>query len=103
MSAPSLPAPNLAIRRAHGLRGLNTTVLGLEIRRLLRNRRTVAFAVISPVAFFLLFGLNKAYASQHAGHGKPAPREDLGVDREADHADESSRRHRDDERGGASR
>jgi len=69
MSAPSIPAPNLAIRRAQGLRGLNTTVLGLEIRRLLRNRRTVAFAVISPVAFFLLFGLNKAYASQHAGHG----------------------------------
>jgi ABC-2 type transport system permease protein len=69
MSTRSLPAADLATRRAPGPRRLNTTVLGLEIRRLLRNRRTVIFAVISPVAFFLLFGLNKQYAYQHAGHG----------------------------------
>ena len=68
MSTQSLAA-DLASRRAPGLGGLNTTVLGLEIRRLLRNRRTVILAVISPVAFFLLFGLSKAYASDPAGHG----------------------------------
>ena len=34
----------------------------LEIRRLLRNRRTVIFALATPSIFFLLFGLNAAYA-----------------------------------------
>ena len=59
----------LAARRTRGLGGVNTTVLGLEIRRLLRNRRTVIFALVIPAVFFLLFGLNKAYADDRAGHG----------------------------------
>jgi ABC-2 type transport system permease protein len=36
---------------------------------LLRNRRTVIFAMISPVVFFLFFGLNKSYAGDPAGNG----------------------------------
>jgi ABC-2 type transport system permease protein len=72
MSTQSLPAPDLSTRRAPSLGGLNLTVLKLEIRRLLRNRRTVIFAVISPVIFFLVFGLNKAYANERAGHGNVA-------------------------------
>ena len=72
MSTQSLPAPDLSTRRAPGLGGLNLTVLKLEVRRLLRNRRTVIFAVISPVLFFLVFGLNKAYANDRAGHGNVA-------------------------------
>jgi ABC-2 type transport system permease protein len=69
MSAPTLPASEVAARRPPGLGGVNTTVLGLEIRRLLRNRRTVIFALVLPALFFLLFGLNKAYAHGSAGHG----------------------------------
>jgi ABC-2 type transport system permease protein len=72
MSTQSPPAPDLSTRRAPGLGGLNLTVLTLEVRRLLRNRRTVIFAVISPVLFFLVFGLNKAYANDGAGHGNVA-------------------------------
>ena len=72
MSTQSLPAPDLSTRRAPGLGGLNLTVLKLEVRRLLRNRRTVIFAVISPVLFFLIFGLNKSYANERAGHGNVA-------------------------------
>jgi ABC-2 type transport system permease protein len=68
MTTQSLPAPDLA-REAPGLGGFNTTVLKLEIRRLLRNRRTVIFAMVIPAIFFLLFGLNAAYANQRAGHG----------------------------------
>lgn len=49
--------------------GFNLTALGLEIRRLLRNRRTMVVTMIMPVAFFLLFGLNSAYATQRVGHG----------------------------------
>jgi ABC-2 type transport system permease protein len=69
MSARSLAEPDLTTRRAPGLGGLNLTVLGLEVRRLLRNRRTVIFAMIMPCVLFLLFGLNSAYASQADGHG----------------------------------
>jgi ABC-2 type transport system permease protein len=69
MNAPSLAAPGVATRRSRRLGGLNSTILRLEIRRLLRSRRTVILAVISPVAFFLIFGLNQAYAHQAAGHG----------------------------------
>ncbi len=69
MSTHSIPAADLLTRRAPRLGGLNTTVLGLEISRLLRNRRTIILAVLSPVAFFLLFGMNEAYASDPAGHG----------------------------------
>jgi ABC-2 type transport system permease protein len=68
MTAQSLPVPELA-REAPGLGGFNFTVLKLEIRRLLRNRRTVIFAMVIPAVFFLLFGLNSAYANQRAGHG----------------------------------
>jgi ABC-2 type transport system permease protein len=72
MSTQAIPAPDLSTRRAPGLGGFNLMVLKLEIRRLLRNRRTVIFAVISPVIFFLAFGLNSAYANERAGHGNVA-------------------------------
>jgi len=38
------------------MNGFNPTLLGIEIRRLLRNRRTVIFTLVLPVAFFLMFG-----------------------------------------------
>jgi ABC-2 type transport system permease protein len=69
MSTGSLAAPDLTTRRAPGLGGFNLTVLRLEIRRLLRNRRTVLFTMVLPVFFFLAFGLNSAYANQPIGHG----------------------------------
>jgi ABC-2 type transport system permease protein len=69
MSTQSVQAPDLTTRRAPGLGGFNLTVLGLEVRRLLRNRRTVLFTIVLPVFFFLLFGLNSAYANQKSGHG----------------------------------
>ena len=50
-------------RRAPAAGGFNLTLLRLEIRRLLRNRRTVLFTMVLPVFFFLLFGLNSAYAN----------------------------------------
>ncbi|HXW88382.1 MAG TPA: ABC transporter permease [Streptosporangiaceae bacterium] len=61
--------PDISHRRAPALGGFNLTVLKLEIRRLTRNRRTVIIAIVLPVVFFLLFGLNKAYALDKDGHG----------------------------------
>ena len=66
MSTGSMAPPDLATRRAPGLGGFNLTVLKLEIRRLLRNRRTVLFTMVLPVFFFLAFGLNSSYALQSA-------------------------------------
>jgi ABC-2 type transport system permease protein len=62
-------ASEVASRRAPGFGGFNATVLRLEVRRLLRNRRTVIITIIFPVAFFLIFGLNRSYANNAAGHG----------------------------------
>jgi ABC-2 type transport system permease protein len=61
--------PDLDTRRTPGLGGFNLTALKLEIRRLLRNRRTIIITMIFPVFFFLIFGLNKAYALNSVGHG----------------------------------
>jgi ABC-2 type transport system permease protein len=69
MSTARVTAPDLTGRAAPGLGGFNLTALRLEFRRLLRNRRTVIITLIFPVFFFLIFGLNKAYATQRIGHG----------------------------------
>jgi ABC-2 type transport system permease protein len=62
-------APTAPRRKVSGRAGINLTVLGLEIRRLLRNRRTVIFALIFPVVLFLFVGTNKSYANLRDGHG----------------------------------
>ena len=49
--------------------GFSLTLLRLEIRRLLRNKRTLIFTLIVPVIFFLIFGLNSSYANNRSGRG----------------------------------
>ncbi|MGH9110356.1 MAG: ABC transporter permease [Acidimicrobiales bacterium] len=49
--------------------GFSLGVVRIEVRRLLRNRRTVLFSVALPPIFFLIFGLNSAYASERYGSG----------------------------------
>ncbi|MHB8274993.1 MAG: ABC transporter permease [Dermatophilaceae bacterium] len=56
-------------RRTPPMGGFSLAILRLEVRRLLRNRRTMLFTVLLPVIFFLIFGLNSAYANLRAGHG----------------------------------
>ncbi|MGX7675589.1 ABC transporter permease [Plantactinospora sp. DSM 117369] len=46
-----------AVRRRPAMGGFNLPNLVLEIRRVLRNRRTLVFILIMPAVFFLLFGL----------------------------------------------
>jgi ABC-2 type transport system permease protein len=67
MSAPAVP--DLSSRRPPAAGGLNLTILGLEVRRLTRNRRTLIFAVVMPIVLFLAFGLNKVYANDKEGLG----------------------------------
>ena len=71
--APSLHAQPAAIdlrsRPVPPLGGFTAAVVAIEIRRLLRNRRTVIFTIVVPVLFFLIFGLNSAYATNRVGEG----------------------------------
>jgi ABC-2 type transport system permease protein len=43
-------------RRVPPLGGLNPTVLGIELKRMLRNRRTIVFTLVLPAALLLTFG-----------------------------------------------
>ncbi len=60
--------PAIADRRVPPLGGFSATFLRLELRRLLRNRRTLVFTVVIPPLFFFLFG-GPSYANQDAGRG----------------------------------
>ncbi|MDR6861655.1 ABC transporter permease [Phycicoccus sp. 3266] len=73
-STPSTTSTVAAVpqRTVPPLGGFNATLLRLEVRRMLRNRRTVIFSVVMPVLFFLIFGTGKSYSNQDAGHGNVA-------------------------------
>jgi len=43
-------------RRVPPLGGLNTTLVRIEMKRMLRNRRTIIFALVFPTAMFFVFG-----------------------------------------------
>ena len=69
MTTDAAPSARERERQAPPLGGFNLTALSLEVRRVLRNRRTLMFIVVFPSVFFLLFSApNKG---QQAG-GVPA-------------------------------
>jgi ABC-2 type transport system permease protein len=49
--------------------GFSLAIVRLEVRRLLRNHRTMIFTLVMPVIFFLAFGLNTSYDALRVGHG----------------------------------
>jgi ABC-2 type transport system permease protein len=51
--------------------GFNTTILGIEIKRMLRNRRTIFFTLVFPAGLFFAFGGQKGW-NDDAGHGNVA-------------------------------
>jgi ABC-2 type transport system permease protein len=51
------------------LGGLSTTVLSIELRRMVRNRRTMIFTIIMPPLFFEIFGVGNTAAHDRAGSG----------------------------------
>ena len=50
-------------------RDLEIAARGLEVRRVLRNRRTLVFTLVVPCVFFLIFGLQGDFVDQSAGRG----------------------------------
>jgi ABC-2 type transport system permease protein len=66
------PAPvDPAARRVPPFGGFTLTVLGIELRRMLRNRRTIIFTLVFPAALFLSFGGQQDW-DDPAGHGNVA-------------------------------
>ncbi len=51
------------------LGGFSLTFLRLELRRMIRNRRTMMFTLVMPPLFFAIFGLQSGYRSQESGSG----------------------------------
>lgn len=70
---PPLPVPPAASdvrsRPVPPLGGFSLAVVAIEVRRLLRNGRTVVLTIVVPVLFFLIFGLNDSYAGERVGDG----------------------------------
>jgi ABC-2 type transport system permease protein len=49
--------------------GFNLGMIKLELRRMMRNRRTVIFTLVMPAVFFLLFGTNASSRHESVGGG----------------------------------
>jgi ABC-2 type transport system permease protein len=62
---------DLTTRRVPPLGGFSLTLLGLELKRMLRNRRTVVFTLILPAALTLSFGGQSGWEDR-AGSGNVA-------------------------------
>jgi ABC-2 type transport system permease protein len=56
-------------RRTSALGGFSATFVALELRRMLRNKRTLIFTLLMPSVFFLLFGTDSSYRHLRAGNG----------------------------------
>jgi len=56
-------------RRLPRFGGFSLAMIGLELRRMVRNRRTVVFTLVMPAVFFLLFGTNASSRTTRLGDG----------------------------------
>jgi ABC-2 type transport system permease protein len=69
MTTTTLATTTTAARPLPRLGGFSPTYLALELRRTVRNRRTVVFTLVMPAALFLLFGTGHGSANDRAGAG----------------------------------
>ena len=58
-------------RKVPPLGGFNRTILGIELRRMMRNRRTIVFTLVFPTAMFFVFGSGKG-GDERVGVGNVA-------------------------------
>ncbi|MBM2616179.1 ABC transporter permease [Actinoplanes sp. LDG1-06] len=64
MTIAAVPARNLP-----KFGGFSPGMIRLELRRMVRNRRTVVFTLVMPAVFFLLFGTSGDYKTERVGGG----------------------------------
>jgi ABC-2 type transport system permease protein len=60
---------DLSARHVPAMGGFNLTVLGIELKRMMRNRRTVIFTLVMPVLLYLIIGANDTYGQDREGSG----------------------------------
>lgn len=65
----STQAIDVSDRRVPAMGGFNLTVLGIELKRMLRNRRTIIFTLVMPVLLYLIIGANDTYGRDREGSG----------------------------------
>ena len=70
-TSAAVPDLDLSTRTKLPLGGFNLTILGLELKRLVRNKRTVIFTLGMPVVFLFIFGGTGDYGPKAipGGHG----------------------------------
>ena len=71
MSTPATTTIDPTARRVPPMGGFSLTLLGLELKRMLRNRRTVVFTLVLPAALTLSFGGQSGW-QERAGSGNVA-------------------------------
>lgn len=59
----------LATSPARTAGGFRPAFLGLELRRTLRDKRTMLFALVMPPLFFIIFGTSTSFQHEQAGSG----------------------------------
>lgn len=70
MTTTAASTTTRSIRPTLSFGGFSPTFLALEIKRLVRNRRTVVFTLIMPPVFFVIFGTQGDYRDNYAfAHG----------------------------------
>ena len=67
----TIQTTDLDQRRVPPIGGFNLTMLGIELKRMLRNRRTIIFTLVIPAALLLSFGGQKGWDDK-AGSGNVA-------------------------------
>lgn len=68
----TMTASDAARRPVPPLGGLNLTLVGIELRRTLRNRRTLFFALLFPTAMYFVIALSNSGMDDKAGNGNVA-------------------------------
>lgn len=63
---------DLTARRVPPLGGFNLTLLGIELKRMLRNRRTIIFTLVLPAALLLVFAGGDKTWDDAVGNGNEA-------------------------------
>lgn len=70
-TVPTASTVDPQARSVPPLGGFNTTILVIELRRLMRNRRTIIFSLVFPAAMLLALGSSSGW-NQKAGEGNVA-------------------------------
>jgi ABC-2 type transport system permease protein len=65
----TVQAIDLTSRQTPPMGGFSLTVLRIELRRMVRNRRTIIFTLVMPVLLYLIIGANDSYGDEKAGSG----------------------------------